>query len=76
MGLTSPYFHNGAYTTLEEVVDFYNEGGGAGIGLEVTNQTLPADNLNLTEKEKSDLVSFMKALTDTSSAKNLKKSNL
>ena len=63
--LTAPYFHNGAYRTLEEVVDFYNEGGGEGMGLNVKNQTLPSAKLNLSETEKSDLVAFMKALTDT-----------
>ena len=27
---TAPYMHNGVYTTLEQVMDFYNKGGGAG----------------------------------------------
>ncbi|MFL9842864.1 cytochrome-c peroxidase [Flavobacterium rhizosphaerae] len=65
---TAPYFHNGAYKTLEEVIDFYNEGGGAGMGLTVKNQTLAPDKLNLTEKEKKELIAFIKALTDTSAA--------
>ena len=63
--LTAPYMHNGLYQTLEEVVDFYDRGGGLGPGLDVPNQTLPADRLNLTQQEKEDLVEFMKALTDT-----------
>ena len=53
------------YDTLEEVVDFYDKGGGVGLGLEVPHQTLPAAALNLTKQEKADLVAFMKALTDT-----------
>lgn len=61
---TAPYFHNGAYKTLESVVDFYDLGGGAGIGAEVVNQTLPSDPLNLTDQEKKDLIAFMKALSD------------
>ena len=73
IALTAPYFHNGAYNTLEEVVDFYNKGGGAGMGLEVKNQTLPEAELNLTESEISDLISFMKSLSDTSaSIKNIR----
>ncbi len=64
--LTAPYMHNGVFKTLEEVIDFYNKGGGVGIGLEVPNQTLIPDKLNLTSKEKMELISFMKALTDTS----------
>lgn len=63
--LTSPYMHNGVYNTLEEVVDFYNKGGGQGLGIELENQTLPFDNLTLTETEKKDLVAFMESLTDT-----------
>jgi len=65
--VTAPYFHNGAYKTLEEVIDFYNNGGGNGVGLNVTNQTLSEDSLNLSEAEKQDLIAFLKSLTDTAS---------
>ena len=63
--LTAPYMHNGVYNTLEEVVDFYNKGGGIGLGLDVAYQTLPDTPLNLNEQEKGDLVAFMESLTDT-----------
>jgi cytochrome c peroxidase len=66
--VSAPYMHNGVFRTLAEVVDFYDAGGGAGLGLDVPNQTLPADSLHLTRGEKRDLVAFMRALTDTSSA--------
>lgn len=69
IALTAPYFHNGAYETLDQVVDFYNKGGGDGFGLEVKNQTLPFDELSLTEQEMSDLIAFMQTLTDTVSYK-------
>jgi cytochrome c peroxidase len=59
---TAPYMHNGVFKTLEEVVDFYNRGGGAGMGLKVDNQTLAADHLHLTATEKKQLVSFIKSL--------------
>lgn len=61
---TAPYMHNGAYATLEQVVDFYDRGGGAGIGIELEHQTLPPDRLRLTEEEKRDLIAFLKALDD------------
>ncbi|MCF0050216.1 cytochrome C peroxidase [Dyadobacter sp. LJ53] len=61
---TAPYMHNGAFATLQEVMEFYNEGGGAGLGLKVPNQTLAADKLNLTQDEIADVISFMDALTD------------
>ena len=67
--VTGPYFHNGAYSTLEEVIDFYDNGGGEGVGLGVSNQTLSPDALNLTDEEKSNLIAFLKSLTDLSSAK-------
>ena len=63
--LTAPYMHNGVYQTLEEVVDFYNRGGGAGIGIDLEFQTLPPDPLNLTGSEMNDIVAFMESLTDT-----------
>ncbi|WP_181885072.1 cytochrome-c peroxidase [Pontibacter diazotrophicus] len=66
-GLTAPYMHNGAFATLAEVVEFYDAGGGAGLGLDVPNQTLPDSPLNLTAQEKEDLISFMESLTDTAS---------
>lgn len=62
--LTAPYMHNGVYKSLEEVVDFYNEGGGIGLGFDLSNQTLPADKLNLSAKEKKQLIAFMRTLTD------------
>ncbi|MDO6674712.1 cytochrome c peroxidase [Tenacibaculum sp. 1_MG-2023] len=61
---TAPYMHNGVYETLEQVIDFYNKGGGEGLGYEVPNQTLPSDKLNLSEKEIEDLIAFMESLTD------------
>lgn len=56
--------HNGVYTTLEEVMDFYNRGGGAGIGIEQEYQTLPPDPLNLTNQEIDDIIAFIKSLND------------
>jgi len=66
VALTKPYFHNGAFNTLEEVMDFYNEGGGEGLGLKVKNQTLASDKLNLTQTEIKQIIAFLNALTDVS----------
>ncbi|MBU2901866.1 cytochrome-c peroxidase [Maribacter dokdonensis] len=62
--LTGPYMHNGVYETLEEVVEFYNVGGGQGMGLDVPYQTLPPDSLHLTTTESKAIIAFMKTLTD------------
>jgi cytochrome c peroxidase len=59
---TAPYMHNGVFTTLNQVLDFYNKGGGAGSGIKIDNQTLPFDKLGLTEKERNDIISFILCL--------------
>jgi cytochrome c peroxidase len=59
---TAPYMHNGVFTALEQVMDFYNKGGGTGLGIKVDNQTLPFDKLNLTAKESRDVIAFIKSL--------------
>jgi cytochrome c peroxidase len=48
---TAPYMHNGIFATLEEVVSFYDRGGGAGSGLKP---------LALTAAEKEALVAFLR----------------
>ena len=63
--LTGPYMHNGGFSTLEEVMDFYNRGGGAGMGLDVPHQTLPDVPLELSQTEINQIITFMNALTDT-----------
>lgn len=62
--MTDPYMHNGVYATLDEVMEFYDVGGGQGMGLEVPYQTLPPDSLGLEEGEKRAIIAFMKTLTD------------
>ncbi len=61
--LTAPYFHNGGKLTLNQVVDFYNHGGDFH---EQNIDNLDADiqNLNLSAEDKTDLVEFLKSLTD------------
>lgn len=65
IALTAPYMHNGAFRTLAEVITFYNNGGGRGMGLDVPNQTLAPDSLHLTSTEQRELIAFLGALTDT-----------
>jgi cytochrome c peroxidase len=60
---TGPYMHSGIYNTLEEVMDFYNKGGGRGLGLVIDNQTLPFDKLNLSPDETSNVIAFIKSLS-------------
>ncbi|CAN5583543.1 cytochrome c peroxidase [soil metagenome] len=62
--VTAPYMHNGVFATLEDVIDFYNKGGGVGLGIKVENQTLPPDKLDLSIEEQKQLLAFIKALND------------
>lgn len=63
--LTGPYMHNGIFESLEEVIDFYNRGGGQGLGMNIPHQTLPSDPLDLSPIEISDILVFLHSLTDT-----------
>ena len=61
---TAPYMHNGNFYTLEEVVDFYDEGGGAdrieeNFGHSTKTKLLKP--LGLTDEEKEQLVEFLRS---------------
>lgn len=55
---TAPYFHNGQFETLEQVIAFYNAGGG-----EDSRKDPLKKPLNLNEEEQEDLVAFLKSLS-------------
>jgi cytochrome c peroxidase len=61
---TAPYMHNGVYKNVEDIVTFYNKGGGVGLGIALPFQTLPFDSLSLNKNEQKAVVAFMKTLTD------------
>lgn len=63
VALTRPYMHNGAYNTLEEVVEHYNRGGDTKESLDPNMQPL-----ELSAQEKTDLVEFLNSLTGTQAA--------
>ncbi len=74
--VTSPYMHNGVYKTLEQVVNFYDHAAGNKFARDMRPDmkdlpffTILPIELKLTDKEKKDLVAFIKTLTDTSAAK-------
>lgn len=58
VGQTSPYMHNGVFETLEEVVEFYNEGGGENPNLDPLVRPL-----GLTADEIADVVAFLDSIT-------------
>jgi len=54
---TAPYMHDGRFASLEEVVEFYNQGG-------IKNPFLDplVMPLHLTKEDKKDLVAFLTTL--------------
>lgn len=66
---TGPYMHNGSLATLEDVVHFYNVGGGTS-GYEGTKHAAMVP-LYLTSEEEADLVAFLRALTGENVAMEL-----
>ena len=59
--VSAPYMHDGSLATLEDVVDHYARGGN---GHPATDPAI--EPLGLSAAEKSDLVVFLRALTDRS----------
>lgn len=67
IALSAPYFHNGFFNTLEEVVHFYNARDVDNFPpAEITGNVNEEElgNLHLTPQEEKDIVAFMKTLTD------------
>jgi len=61
---TKPYMHNGVFHTLDQVIELYDAGGGAGKKLTVNNQTLSTDSLKLSKVEKAELIAFIQSLNE------------
>lgn len=80
--LTAPYMHDGSIATLEEVIDHYRRGGRltktgpfAGDGSKSPLRSDFVRGFMLTQDEKTDLVEFLKSLTDRAFVTNPKYSN-
>ncbi|MEM6802755.1 MAG: cytochrome c peroxidase [Bacteroidota bacterium] len=65
--LTGPYMHDGRFENLVEVLNFYNEGIQAhpNLGKELQVDLNEPIRMGFTEEDKSDLISFLKTMTDT-----------
>ncbi len=66
VALRGPYMHDGRFTTLEEVVEFYNSGVRPSPTLDpIMTKPGKENGLRLSEQDKKDLVRFLESLTDT-----------
>ena len=63
VALTAPYMHDGSLATLEDVVEFYDRGGGQAFGGGGGRGRRGIRPLGLSATEKADVVAFLRALT-------------
>jgi cytochrome c peroxidase len=59
VGVTAPYMHDGRFSSLEEVINHYNNGG-----FQHQNKSVLIKPLYLSQQEKTDLIAFLNSLTD------------
>lgn len=59
---TAPYMHNGQHETLREVMNYYNKGKAEQKGIGNVHPKIKP--LNLSEKEMTDIIAFLRSLTD------------
>lgn len=67
VAITAPYAHNGYFSSLEQIVHFYNtrdDGTWPAPEVPTNVNTAELGNLGLNESEEADLVAFLKTLTD------------
>lgn len=67
VALTAPYFHNGFFSDLTDVVKFYNTKNDGHFGVAevpATENMVELGDLKLTNQEVSDVVAFLRTLTD------------
>jgi cytochrome c peroxidase len=57
--VTTPYMHDGRFSTLEAVIDHYSSGG-----KNHPNKDVRVQPMHFTDAEKASLVAFLKTLTD------------
>lgn len=63
IAVTAPYMHDGRFSTLEEVIDHYDNNVKVSLSLDA-NMFKIKDGIGLTQADKEDLINFLKTLTD------------
>ena len=66
IALTAPYMHDGRFTTLDEVIDFYSEGVQYSENISPLIHHVMQGGVQLTNEEKAQLKAFLNTLTDQS----------
>ena len=64
IAVSSPYMHDGRFTTLDEVIDFYSEDVKDSENINPLMHHVMDGGVQLTEQEKAQLKAFLNTLTD------------
>jgi cytochrome c peroxidase len=69
VGATAPYMHNGIFTSLPEVINFYfriSRGGGRGLNTQVSRDQIDPKirQLNMRGRGQRELIAFLRTLDD------------
>ena len=64
IAVSSPYMHDGRFTTLDEVIDFYSEGVKDSENINPLMHQVMDGGVHLTDLEKAQLKAFLYTLTD------------
>lgn len=73
LSFTPPYMHDGRFSTLMEVIEFYNSGTQASPTVDpMISKNFDKGGLNLTPQEKLDLLNFLLSLNDSDFVRNAK----
>lgn len=72
IAVSSPYMHDGRFTTLDEVVDFYSEGVKDSENINPLMHHVMDGGVQLTDLEKAQLKAFLNTLTDETFLNNPK----
>ncbi len=65
IAVTAPYLHDGSLATLDEIVHFYNQGGGP-----LPGRDSRMEPLGLSDREINQLTAFLRTLTDSFALSN------
>ncbi len=65
IALTAPYMHDGRFSTLDEVIDFYSEGLMWSPTIDPLMKQIKQGGVQLTPSEKRQLKAFLHTLTDS-----------
>lgn len=70
IAVSAPYMHDGRFTTLDEVIDFYSEGVKDSENINPLMHHVMDGGVRLTDEEKAQLKAFLNTLTDEAFLEN------